>query len=84
MGAKRKDELRALGETAVRRVFEMAESQELKPELRLQAYKFVAERLLGKEAETPGQQAAADPAGALSLAERREIIRQAAERLGDS
>ena len=76
---KKTDWLRELGECAMRRMFEMAETDELKPELRLQAYKFVAEHALGKTPAPP--EPAPDPLAGLSLSERREAVRRAAEKL---
>jgi len=78
MGRRKKDWLRDLGEASMKRLFAMAETEELKPELRLQAYKFVAEHVFGK-GQAPEEPVQAGPG--MSLLERREAIARAAERL---
>lgn len=78
MGRRKKDWLRDLGEASMKQLFAMAETEELKPELRLQAYKFVAEHVFGK-GQAPEDLTPTGPN--MSLLERREAIARAAERL---
>ncbi|MCR4935844.1 MAG: hypothetical protein K5990_05090 [Oscillospiraceae bacterium] len=78
MGRRKKDWLRDLGEASMKQLFAMAQTEDLKPELRLQAYKFVAEHVFGKG------QAPEEPVQAglgMSLLERRAAIARAAEQL---
>ena len=78
--AKKKDDwLRELGEESMRRLFSIAEEPELKPELRMQAYKFVAEHTLGKMPER--REPTADPTAGMGLAERRAALLKAAAEL---
>ena len=79
---KKGDWLRELGEESIRRVFAIAEEPELKPELRLQAYKFVAEHALGKGAERrEASPEEAELAAGLGLEERRAALLKAAAEL---
>jgi hypothetical protein len=78
MGRRKKDWLRDLGEASMKQLFAMAQTEELKPELRLQAYKFVAEHVFGK-GQAPEEPVQAGPG--MSLLERRAAIARAAEQL---
>lgn len=78
MGRRKKDWLRDLGEASMKQLFAMAQTEDLKPELRLQAYKFVAEHVFGK-GQAPEEPVQAGPG--MSLLERRAAIARAAEQL---
>ena len=70
------DWLYDMGLDAIRRVYAMAESEDLKPELRLKAYQFVAERAFDGKRGAEGADAQPDPLEGLGLEERIEAIRK--------
>lgn len=70
------DWLYDMGLEAIRRVYAMAESDDLKPELRLKAYQFVAEHALDGKSAADAPEAPPDPLAGLGLEERIEAIRK--------
>ena len=65
-----------MGLEAIRRVYAMAESEELKPELRLKAYQFVAEHALDGKNAADAPDAQPDPLAGVGLEERIEKLRE--------
>ena len=70
------DWLYDMGLEAIRRVYAMAESEDLKPELRLKAYQFIAERALDGKRGRDEPDVRPDPLEGVGMEERIERLRE--------